>query len=463
MRLIPSPIARSFALAGLALMAAVGLMHTGCEGTSSGTDNPGITEITVTFRDPDGAALRVTGTLDVYGQDQNPAVNPNPLATVVLTNSSLTKLSEEDFKRINAAGKTAAATKRSAAGGTTVDSGAASDTGVPFNLVFRGASKTGSLAFGFRYTPRKQASEDAFADTGGAVSRINLQPKPLVRFQATVTREPVHGELGRLYIPGTPFQATLAESTFVFEDLPEGVFKLRLLTGDGTIFPVKESLDTRSTKVFTAEPTAVGKLDTTKPLNQLKVEAGPPRETFVNTLAFLGAKLSGVDTLDQRKSILWRQIQANLQDTVFIVAPTQLRSEIKFRREGVYNFEIAVTVGAQTAKDTLVMLVREPLPPLRARMVQPRPGDTVFIGKTTNVAWEMPIADSVNIQFSGTSGKEWTDIARHHMAPQGLAGFAWTPGDSLAPSATCLIRVSQEVGDSIITRMEGTFTLGSHR
>ncbi len=64
------------------LLASVGLLGTGCEGTSSGVDNPGVTDLTISFRDSEGAAMRVTGVVDVYAVYQNPSVDPRPLATV---------------------------------------------------------------------------------------------------------------------------------------------------------------------------------------------------------------------------------------------------------------------------------------------------------------------------------------------------------------------------------------------
>src|SRR3954471_1438916 len=76
-------------------------------GTSSGVDNP---SLTVSFASS-GTAARVTGDLNVYTADQNPAIDPEPLATIKIKNSAFTVLTGDDFRR---AQQTAA--KRGAAG-----------------------------------------------------------------------------------------------------------------------------------------------------------------------------------------------------------------------------------------------------------------------------------------------------------------------------------------------------------
>src|SRR5258706_11152897 len=81
------PLAALFAGAAV-FAAATGLIAAlliACDaGTSSGVDNP---ELTVDFVNPAGIALRVNGDLEVYAQDQNPALNPGPLITLKVTNS----------------------------------------------------------------------------------------------------------------------------------------------------------------------------------------------------------------------------------------------------------------------------------------------------------------------------------------------------------------------------------------
>lgn len=446
------PACAAFLAGALALSALIG---TGCEGTSSGVDNPGMGELTVSFRGAEGAAVRVTGELDVFAKDQNPALYPEPLATVRIRNSAFTNLTGEDFQRIFSAGKAAAAGKRAAG-----PEAAPVDTATDFNLVFRSDLKTGSLAFGLRYDPDART----FSRDGAVLARLELEPLRLVRYEARLQRlAAVHGDVGRVFIPGTPFQATLSDSGFAFEALPPGTFDLRYMGGDGRIFVVRERLDSQGSTVLTADSVPVGRIDTSDSPNKpvrFEVETRGPSEAFVGMVTVLDGRISAVDTADKRLGILWRVLRDQSPDTVAILLPHSLQTQAQFRKVGVYALELAVTLGATVARDTLFVPVREAPPPPISRLISPSAGESLFVDVQHKVAWEAAHRGLVSVQLSTQGGKEgWRTIGDSLPSLPGLNHFAWTPPESLADSLTCSIRIMQSGRDSLVAGMEGTFSI----
>lgn len=446
-------------------------------GTSSGVDNP---SLTVGFRDASGAALRVTGDLDVYSVDQNPAVDPEPLVTVKVRNASFTNISSEDFARLGhtAAKRAAGLLAKTAAdtGQPTWKSFGEANPLVAFNLVLKTQDRTGGLALGFTY----DSAAKTFSRPGvGALSRVDVQPKPLIRYQARVARESVHGGTGRMFVPGTPFLATLIDSTFTIEDMPEGMFPLRFLAGDGNIYPFRDSLDTRdSVRIYRPLTVPVGAIDTTGGMDSLpdfRVLAGPDHEGFLDVRVFLVAKMAGIDPGDSRLSFLWTQIQRTsyggfidtaFHDSIgfkpgpgyrraFISNPTRLSSEVKFEGEGVYEFQIAATLGFRIRTDTVVISVRRLPQPINPRVIQPEPGDTLMAGRIFNIQWEMP-RGPVTVQVSLDSGSTWLNLAQRKDGPPYLP---WTPSRGLGSSRRCLIRVFHEMDSSMVAIMSGPFNL----
>lgn len=470
----PSRFACAALLAAL-LIAACG--DTQVAGTSSGVDNP---SLTVSFRDASGAPVSVTGDLDVYSLEQNPAVDPEPLVTVKIRNATFTKITGEDFSRL---GRTTA--KQGAASLAASDTGfqirlwnatAAANPVVNFNLILKTQDRTGSLVLGFKYD---SASKSFSRVGGGPLTSVDVQPKPLVRYQARVARESVHGGAGRMFVPGTPFLATLIDSTFIIEDLPEGLFPLRLLAADGKIYPVRDSLDTRDlVRIYRLLTVPVGLVDTTggkDSIPDFRVQAESDREGFLEVGGFLVARMTGIDPGDSRLSFLWTQIQrlrdSGFVDTPFydpigfmpnsmfhralISNPTRLSSEVRFEGEGVYEFQIAATLGFRIRTDTVVISVRRLPQPIKPRIIQPEPGDSLVAGRIFNIQWEMP-RGLVTVQVSLDSGTTWLNLAQHKDGPPYLP---WTPARDLGTSRRCLIRVFHETDSTLVAIMPGPFNL----
>ncbi len=457
-------------------------------GTSSGVDNP---SLTVGFRDASGTALRITGDLNVYAVDQNPAVDPQPLVTIKVKNSAFTNLTGEDFKRLQlTAGKQSAqalakpAAAALPAANSTGNTGKGDSTSTSFNIVLKTQDRTGSLVIGLKY----DSSAREFSRVGGAaLTRLDVQPRPLVRYQAKLVRDSLHGNAGRIFVPGTPFLATLVDSLFVIDDMPEGIFPIRLLTADGKVYPIGDSLDTKdSTRIYHPSDQPVGLVDTTgrkDSLPDFTVHAGSDQEAVLELPAFLEAGVTGLDKTDPRLTCLWRQIKqagdSGRRDTLVpvpplldtagpipafdgkaaIFSPTSLRSEVRFPQEGVYQFEIACTLGLRIRLDTVVFSVRRLPPPPRPRIIQPRPGDTLVADRAYTVQWEMPDKGPVKVQVSVNNGETWLALAEHYPGKDGLPILPWTPARSLGVSAHCLIQVTSDADTSLHASMEGAFNL----
>jgi hypothetical protein len=431
----------------LAVLALVPLFQGGCEGTSSGVDNP---SLTVSFRDDAGTAARVTGDLNVYDLDQNPALDPQPLWTVQVRNSALATLTGTDFDRIlSAAGKRAAA-KISASART------ATSEIVPqeFNLAFQGQSLTGDVAFNFRY------DGSAFYRIGdGKVDGLDMHPKTLVRYQARLSRTGLGLDgVTRVFIPGTEFSATLTDSGFTFEGLPQGDFPLRVLAQDGRILAVKESLDTRTSREFTCDPHPI---DSVPPLVApepvFTVDAGGRREALLETPTVLEAKVAGVDPKDARLHFLWTFLPDTIGQHVGIKTPTSLISTVQLMSgEGTYSFEISVTLGTKTVRDTLQFVATRPAIP-RPRIVRPAPDEIVPTGKPYKVQWQLPTRGAVEISLQIAPGGDWRVLVGDFKTADSVQVYPWTPPLELSGD-TCKIQV-RSLQDSAIAVSEKPFIL----
>lgn len=466
---IPTPSQGGYAApavwTAVPFLAALALALSGCgdnrvAGTSSGVDNP---QLTVAFQDSTGAALRVTGDLNVYGLDQNPTVSPEPLWTIKLYDNAIVNLPASDLSRFNAAAasKSAAAAKVSAGSSTSLPAQVNGNT-IAFNLQLKTEDRKGQFAFGLVY----DSSARTFTQTGSAkVTRLEMKARPLVRFEARIARDSLGGSLNRVFIPGTPFQATLVDSVFAFEDLPEGAFPLRFLTADGHVFAVKETLDTHGPRVFTPGKDPVSTVD---PIHNpgsdslTVIDAGPDREVFMDAPTFLDAHVPGVDPKNPRLAIVWRQLERD-GDTALagdtILNPTLLHSEIRFFGEGAYTFQVTATLGLQTRSDTLVLSVKKIPPPPRPRLIQPRPNDTLLSGRPFPITWEMPVRGPVTVRASANNGEKWIVLAEHLDVKGGPAIFNWTPSAEFGLTVRGLVQVRLDADTTQAAVSEGMFTV----
>lgn len=440
---------RIFSLLAASLVAWPVALHTGCEGGSTGVDNPGINGLTIEFKDETGNPVLVRGALEIYGHDHNPAVDTAPwLRRQVLDGQGL-RLTAAEFD-LTLAGRTpkqSAASKRTAAADTT-----GSDSLIRFNLVFRSASGIGAMSAGLSYDPVLKV----FLLDSRATPGVRMLPKPLLRFAGSLRREAVHGVLGRIFLPGTPFQATLADSDFVLESLTEGRFPMRLLGGDGYMYAVRESLVTNAANAFTAETQPLGRIDGITPPAGFGVEAGATQSILLGEEIAMQGRLLGVDSTDSRVSIRWRFLDKVAGDSARIDDPTRLATVIRFPSVPGYSLELAATFGATTVRDTLLVKVTQLISDMK--FVEPQPGDTLVENQSFKVVWAHAAADLVRLEVSCKEGS-WSLIADSIPNPtvEGTSGWLVPQMGSVVDS--CLLRLKAIPSDSVLGVMHGPFVL----
>jgi hypothetical protein len=432
---------RFFAAAALLLWAAG---HLGCEGGSTGVDNPGLTVLPVEFRDEAGGPLAVKGWLEIYERDHNPAVDSAPLRRLAVEDGSGLKLTAADFDRMLAARppKAGAGTKRTAAAGP-----AASDSLVRFNLVFRSASGSGAVAAGLAFDPVRKR----FVPEGAGPAAVKMLPKPLLRFAGILHREAVHGALGRVILPGTPFQATLADSDFVLEGLPEGRFPMQLLDGGGSLFAVRESLDTQAGHVFTAAPEPIGRIAAVDPPAGFGVDVGLPQSIYAGRDTALQGRLLGADSNDSRVAVLWRFLDKAPGDTARLADPTRLRAVLRFPAPPGYTLELSATFGAVTVRDTLQLKVVTPPGTAPAMFIYPKASDTIAQGTYYKVAWSYPTAGKVRLEVS-YKGLEasWQTVADSLASVSAQTTYEWQPPMLGSTFTDCYLRLKEIPSDSVL-------------
>lgn len=381
------------ALMGLGIMIALfqgcGLFSDSVAGTSSGVDNP---QISVAFTDSLGDSTRVTGVLSLYGQDQNPALSSAPIATFRLENSPGIKLSGLDILR-SLPGSLAKATASIEFQVETVD------TLVDFNVYLRTDGKQGALAMGLTYDGLKKkftVKEDSSAKT------VALTPRPLRRVQAVLDQINPGAGPDRIFIPGTPFLAVLVDSHFVMEEVPEGLFKLKLLTSEGKLFDINEPLDPRAPARFTCDKGSIRPLpDSTPPTLDFGVSIRAESTAFLPSGSFLEGRLRGVSETDPRISWLWRLIEG-VDTNVAIWTPTESKTKVVYRAPGLYTFEVSATLGAVTHRDTQSVAV-EGVSLAGTRFIAPGEGQMVMTARLFKVVWHSDSTRRVRLSLDTNS------------------------------------------------------------
>jgi hypothetical protein len=272
-------------------------------------------------------------------------------------------------------------------------------------------------------------------------------------------REAVPGDLGRVFLPGTPFQATLVDSDFALQNLPEGRFGMRMLGGDGYVYAVRETLDTRTSQSFTAAPEPIGRVDAAIAPAGFGVEAGQFLSANVQESIALQGKLLGADPNDSRISVLWRLLRSQSSDSARIAEPIRLNSQILFPTTGSYVLELSATLGATTVRDTVQYKV-SPLILTTTYFTYPKTGDSLTQGQPFKVGWESPLSGRARLEYSYKGGAEgsWVIAADSVVMAPGSVPTLWTP-PTLGTVVPCLLRLLMIPTDSLLAQTPTPFFL----
>ena len=414
----PRPRAGALAvLAALMLAALQGCLRNEVAGGSSEVDNP---QIKVTFVDDAGVPLAFTGSIALFVEDQNPAIEPEPLLEVKLDGDSAVYLGASVL-------------------GKTDGDGAP----VRFNLLARGQSDSGALLKSLSYDPATKA----LTVNGALAPRLEIAPAPLVRYTASVSLD-VNGP-ERVFVPGSPFQSVVVADSFAFERLPQGVFPLRVYRSNGTEVAFADSLDTRTQGHFAVDSTAPEIPRPITPQPDLAVDAGADQSVFTTSETFLSGQVTGASPQDKRLGVLWRQIPDAYVAWAHIERPTSLHSRVRFMWPGVYRFVLTVNMGHRRVEDTVTVGVQWP-------STQPAffaPGDSaqLWSGIPQAIKWFAydPAPDTLDVEFSRDGGATWQVIFNDTPSLYGFNERYWIPE---GPAATnCFLRLRRRDGSTVAT------------
>lgn len=88
-------------------------------------------------------------------------------------------------------------------------------------------------------------------------------------------------------------------------------------------------------------------------------------------------------------------------------------------------------------------------------VLHPNGGESFQIGEITNITWQAPTAQSVDLAFSTDGGTNWSSIAT--ALPSGTGSHSWTV--PATPSTQCLVRVQSSSDPSLLDASDAVFTI----
>jgi hypothetical protein len=386
-------------------------------GGSSEVDNP---QVLVAFVNASGEGVTTTGSLGVYLAGQSPALNPDPIVEIQLNGTDSVRLT---------------ASLLSAAGVT--------DSIRSFNLYMRGDDSTGGFFQSISYNPvtKKFSQNDSLA-----IERVSLTVSPLIRSESVLKGVVADSTgLNRIIIPGSPFQAVVVDSVFVFEEIPAGIYTVHVLEPDGREIPLPEPMDTDAPKYHNVNPDTVPVVrPPPPPPPSFQIDAGSDRTVSAGTETHLSGEIRGVDSRDKRLAVLWRQLPAAHPEAVAIIErPSSLRTDVYFPRSGAYTFVLSVAIGNQQVQDTVVIGVQPA--PENPTFIEPSMGDTLVFGQFFKLVWQSPRQEFLSIELSQDSGSSWTPVSMGYsvFSKAGFNEFYWVPWYPLIPSPNCFVRLTR--------------------
>jgi hypothetical protein len=382
-------------------------------GGSSEVDNP---QILVALVSLEGLPVTTSGSLGVYLDGQSPALNPDPVVEIQFNSTDSIKLSAA---LLTAAGLT--------------------DTARSFNLYLRGNDSTGAFLQSLAYNPAtKKFSRNDSTD----LKRLSLTVSPLIRTESVlkgVTADSIG--LNRVIIPGSPFQAVIVDSVFVFESIPTGIYTVHVLEQSGREIPLPEPMDTDAPKYHNVNQDTVPVVRP-PPVQTptFTVSVGSDRTVYAGTETHLVGDLRGIDSRDNRVAVLWRQLPSAHPEAVAILErPASLRTDVYFPRPGAYTFVLSVAIGTQQIQDTVVIGVQAL--PDNPTFIEPSLGDTLVLGQFFKLVWQGSRTEFLSLEASKDSGATWVSVSPYVPAKAGFNEYYWVPWYPLNASANCMVRL----------------------
>jgi hypothetical protein len=385
-------------------------------GGSSEVDNP---QVLVALVDESGNPKPTTGSLGIFLADQSPALNPTAKVEVNLNGASSVKLTSA---LLTAAGLT---------DGTRI-----------FNLFLQGEDSTGSFLQNLTYNPA--SLKFSLTDTT-TVTQVSLTVSRLIRSESVLMGGTDSTGLNRLIIPGSPFQAVLVDSIFVFDEIPAGIFPVHLITPDGVEIPLPEPVNTSDPKYHSVnlDTTPVVRPPPPPPVATLRIQAGDDKTANIGTEFYLVGEVSGISPNDRRLAVRWRQLSPNDHDARAIMErASSLRTRVSFPRPGVYTFVIEGNHERQSATDTVVIGVQAPQ--LAPAFYEPNAYTWAFADYQVNVVWFAHSVDTLDIEFSRDSAATWQTVMGNTPSGPGFNQRWWIPQGPA--SDYCFLRLRAQNG-----------------
>ena len=426
------------AIVGMAVFL-VGCFEEKFTGGSSEVDNP----IVVAFVDSLGVSVTATGSLSIYLSGQNPALDPHALLTKHVDNASSIKLRSQDFTQ-------------------------GLDSTRSYNLLLLGSNDSvGALLQNLSYQPSKRR----FVFNSMTVAALKVPVVPLVRYESSLD---ALGDTGlvRVFIPGTPFQSVVVDSSFVIDGVPEGNFELRAIGGDGFERPLKPATENQTPGNHHEVDTTVAPIvrpPSTPPTQNFTVFAGNDASILAaaggaSTSYSLIGSVQGVDPSDARLAVLWKQVGTGPQGAkASIDNPKSLNTRVSFPRAGAYLFVLSAVLGNQRIEDTLLVGIQAPQE--QTVFIAPTPGDTVFLPylftspyayPPEKIVWNGHKKDTLAIDISYDGGSNWIPLSFFPLdSKKGLNTYDWYPQGDAAGNVQ--LRLTSWTGVTVAT--SATFQL----
>lgn len=150
-------------------------------------------------------------------------------------------------------------------------------------------------------------------------------------------------------------------------------------------------------------------------------------------------RLSGTasdDGVPSTLTINWKIISGPTNGAV-IALSNELNSSVTFSSVGIFTFELSVSDGAITKKDSVNITIKDQIPFV---VNTPNENDQVKQGGALNISWTMDPAGPVTVEVSTDNGKSWKYLVSDSYYE---TSYIWNIPIDQEIAVNCYIRVSK--------------------